>query len=107
MTKRVKNNCAKISFTLSLISIAITFFINYQIAEVYLKSGGKTRALFGIKELYQFGYQYYVVVIGSLSLVLAILSINTKAQEGKAVAVILLSLLAIFAVFARGWRLFV
>jgi len=59
-----KSRYLKISISLSLISISLSVFINIQLAREYSISDGKTRALFGIKELLQFGYQYYVCILG-------------------------------------------
>ena len=102
-----KNTFIKISILLSIFSISISLFINYQIAKEYQSVDRKTQLLFGIKELYQFGYQYYMVVLGLISLVLALLSIKTVNQKSKLFTAILLSVIAITIVFIRIWRLFV
>jgi hypothetical protein len=97
----------QISISLSIISIVITVWINEIIARSYIRSHGKTRALFGLIELLEFGYQYYVAIFGIISLVLAIWSINGNSTIPQKIAMILLSLLAIAIVFGRIWRLFV
>ena len=96
-----------ISILLSVISIAISIFINTQIAKVYLRSSGKNKALFGLTELTRFGYQYYIALLGIVSLIFAILSIKKNAQGIKKITAVLLSLLAMGIVFARIWRLFI
>ncbi len=96
-----------ISILVSNISIFITLFINHKIAEEYLKSNGKSRALFGIKELLQFNYQYYVVIPGIVSCILLILAIKIGIPTGKTITAALLSLLAITIVFVRIWRIFI
>ena len=103
----MKSTYLKISILLSIISIGITLFINNQIAKAYLKSHGKMRALFGLKELLQFAYQYYVAILGFIALIFVIPSIKGNNQKSKTLAAVLLSLLAIIVVFARIWRLFV
>lgn len=55
---QLKINRYIVSIALSLISIAITIIINLKIANAYLESDGKTKALFGLIEFLQFGYQY-------------------------------------------------
>ncbi len=102
-----KINFIKISILLSIISISISHLINYQIAKDYLGVDGKTKALFGIKELLQFGYQYYVLGLGLISLTLAILSINYVNPKSQILTALLLSVIAIVIIFARIWRLFV
>lgn len=98
-----KNPFLKISITLSITSILITIFINFQIAKAYLNSDGKTKALFGLSELLRFGYQYYVVIIGIFALIFALLSL----EKSKSFVGIFLSLLAILVVFVKFWRLFI
>lgn len=104
---RAKPGLLQYSLILSLLSIATTVLINYLIAKEYLRSDGKTQALFGIKELLQFGYQYWVALAGFTALIIAIAgSVKPPASGYKWVA-ILLSLLSITLVFVRIWRLFV
>jgi hypothetical protein len=68
---------------------------------------GKTRALFGLTELLQFGYQYYVVITGAVSLILSVLSIKSNKNQNKKSIALVLSIAAITIVFIRIWRLFV
>ena len=107
MTQIRKSNFIKASVLLSIVSISISLLLNYQIAKEYLRVDGKTKLLFGIKELLQFGYQYYVVVPGLISLTLALLAIKSDNPKNRILIAILLSLIAITIVFARVWRLFV
>ncbi|MFT3844108.1 MAG: hypothetical protein QM725_03575 [Lacibacter sp.] len=96
-----------IAVLLSIISIIATIIINIEIAKEYLRVDGKTRALFGIKELFQFGFQYYVSVIGFISFFFALLHLKVKEDRRKTIAAILLSLFTISIVFGRIWRLIV
>jgi hypothetical protein len=60
------NNSRRIialSLAFSLITIAGVIWINYQIAQRYETSTGKTRALFGIIEL-TYSYKYFLSVVG-------------------------------------------
>jgi len=107
MFQKTKNNYLIFSILLSFISISVTTFINIQMAKEYLRVDGKTKALFGIKELLQFGYQYYVVILGLLSLIFAILSFKSNTQRSKLFAATLLSIFSITIVFLRIWRLFI
>ena len=95
------------SILISVISILTTIYINYQIADRYLRARGKTRALYGLTELLSFGYQYYVVLLGILSFILAAMTINKGEKKNKIISALLLSLLAISIVFARIWRVFI
>ena len=91
---------------MSIISIAITLFINHKIAETFLRADGKARAIF-LPELLVFGYQYYVVLLGIVALILAIIGVRKNTQTTKKTTAVLLSLLAIMIVFVRIWRLFI
>ena len=82
-------------------------YINYQIANSYLKAPGKTRALYGLTEMLSFGYQYYVVILGIVSFILAIMTFNKGDKKNKIISALLLSLFAISMVFARIWRVFI
>jgi len=107
MIQLKKNKYPEVSILLSIISIAASVFINIQIAKQYLRSVGKNRALFGLYELLQFGYQYYVAILGFIALVMAILGIKGDNRRSLKLSAILLSVLALMAVFVRIWRLFV
>jgi hypothetical protein len=95
------------SIILSIISISLSVIINIQIARGYLKTDGKGRALFGIVEALTYGYQYYVCILGVISLIFAILSRKRNNQRFSIAPAILLSLFAVIVVFVRLWRLFV
>jgi hypothetical protein len=96
---------AIISIIVSIFSIIITIFINFKIAMAYLNSDGKTRGLFGIVELLQFGFQHYMAILGVGSLILAFSGKNESKHLKK--CAIIFSILAIVVVFVRIWRLFV
>ncbi len=99
----LKKRLLDLSILLSVISIALTVIINFQIAKAYLKASGKTQALFGLIEMLQFGYQYYVAGIALLSALLAI--INKGPGTSKKYMAIILSLGGLLIVFLRIWRL--
>ena len=91
-----------ISLSLSILSIIFTVFINIQIAKEYLRVDGKTKALFGIKELLQFSYQYYVAILGILALLLALFS---KENQKSIILSASLAIISVALVFLRIWRI--
>ena len=95
------------SIALSLLSIIITIFINIIIADEYRHVDGKTKALFGIKELIQFGFQYYVALLGVIALILSIMSFRSNIKRGIKYTSVALSIIALMVVFARIWRFFI
>ena len=105
MTKLLlKNKFINISIIISILSIIITTAINIQIANEYLRVDGKTKALFGIKEVFQFSYQYYVSILGVAALIFAIIA-NVKFSS-KSIT-ILFAVSSIVLVFVRIWRIFI
>lgn len=98
------NNKLNIGILLSIVSMGITIYINYLIAVRYEQATGKTKALFGLTEMLQFGYQYYVLLPCIAALILIITS---RAQAKRKFTYALLPLIAIILVFVRLWRLFV
>ena len=107
MRRPTKNKILMVSILISLMSIGVTIFINIDISKEYVRVDGKTRALFGIKELYQYGYQYYVAGLGITSLIFLIFSRGGNFQPYKMKIAIILSILSLIIVFARIWRLFI
>lgn len=100
----MKKKLLDVSLVLSVISLTLTLIVNIRIAKEYLRVDGKTQALFGIKEVLQFGYQYYVAVPALLSVVLAMIG---RGKGHKKYIAIILGLTALLIVFLRMWRLFV
>ena len=105
MTKLLlKNKFINISIIISVVSIIITTAINIKIANDYLRVDGKTKALFGVKEVFQFSYQYYVSILGVAALIFAIIA-NVKFSS-KSIN-ILFAVGSIVLVFVRIWRIFI
>jgi len=101
-----KPSLSAISIILSLANIAMIIKINHDIAIRYLSSDGKTKALFGIIEL-QFNYKYYFILIGLLSLSLAILAIRKKGNILITQIATILGILSTALIFVRLWRLMI
>ncbi len=101
------NKLLDISISFSIISIISTLIINAKIANNYNNASGKTQALFGLQEIFTFGYQYYVAIVGIVAFLLVIFSINKPVSNNKKLIAILLSVIAAAIVFLRIWRLFV
>ncbi len=102
-----KNKFSILSIILSITCVIAVIIVNLKIANQYLLSDEKTKALFGLKELTTFFYQYYFVILGIISLIFGL--IGTKKKELKSLYIIALSLsvLSIIFVFIRLWRLMI
>ena len=100
----MKNKLIYISIIISIISIIITTAINIRIANEYLRVDGKTKALFGLKEIFQFSYQYYVCLLGLAAMIFAMKANNRKVSK---IMTLLLAISTIVLVFVRFWRLLV
>ena len=100
----LKNKFIYISIIISIISIVITTAVNIRIANEYLRVDGKTKALFGLKEIFQFSYQYYVCILGVAAIIFAVLA---KTKTVSKTRTLLLAISTIILVFVRFWRLLV
>lgn len=100
----MKNKSIYISIIISVISIIITIAINNQIANEYLRVGGKTKALFGLKEIHQFSYQYYVCILGVVAIFFAV---KANSRILSKTITLLLAISSIVLVFVRSWRFLV
>jgi hypothetical protein len=80
----------------------LTIAINIDIARMWWHTDGKGRALFGLL-LLQFGYEYYVVIVGVAAL---ITGFAVRQEKGRFFCVGL-AISAIVLVFLQIWRLFI
>ena len=70
-----------LSTILSTVCIIAVIIVNQKIANQYLLSDGKTRALFGIIEISQFSYKYYFSILGLLSLIVVLFAFKEKEKK--------------------------
>lgn len=103
----MRKRYTRISILLSVVSLSLTLFINIRIAKEYLRVDRKTQIWFWMTEQIQFGYQYYVALIGIAAMVFALLSLRTANKKTVVIVAVALSVVAIALVFMRIWRLFV
>jgi hypothetical protein len=96
-----------ISVILNGLCIVIIIKINNDIAQRYLLSDSKTKALFGIIETLAFYHQYYFAGLSLIAMILAI--IGTKRKENKLVngLAYIIGFLSCIIIYARVWRLMV
>lgn len=103
----MKIKLAVVSIILSVAGIISTLFINYNIAQTYAASDGKTKALFGIVEQTRFGYQFYLGFFGILAIYTGISAIKSKEPKPSVVLAFALAIISIVLVFVRIWRIFI
>lgn len=94
-----------LSLAISLLSIAVTVFINIKIAHAFIMATGKTKALFGLVSELRFGYKYYVLIPSIVSLIAALLSIIKNSGMVVNILAVALSVISILIVFLNIWRL--
>jgi hypothetical protein len=99
-----KNKSILIPLIISIISVIVTITINILIANEYQQVEGKTKALFGLKELSLFSYQYYVSIFGVVAI---IFSLKAKSSVVSKTITILLAISTIVLVFLKIWRLLI
>jgi len=99
-----KNKYALLSIILSGICIIGLLIFNYNLAQVYLSSDGKTQALFGINEFMRLYIKFYFIpfVIGSL--IFTIRSFQKKEIKSLKYASVICFLIVVATFFIRFWR---
>jgi hypothetical protein len=97
----------QISIFLSLISIFGIIIQNYRLAEMYLKVGGKTRALFGLREIIQLDVKLHLGIISIISLLFGILAFRREENKSFSVFSICLSGVSFTLLFIRFWKLMI
>ncbi len=104
----MKSKFAIFSIVLSTISICLTIKVNYELWVRYMSiTWGKTRALFGLTELLEFGYQNYYAIFGIVSLLLLVISIRRSEKRALIISSVMLAIFSIIAVFSGFWKLFI
>ena len=97
----------QISILFSLVCICGIVFQNYRLAEMFNKSRGKNRALFGITELIQLDVKLYLGIVLVVSLVFGILAIRKAENKQLSILSIILSVIGIILLFIRLWPMMV
>lgn len=92
---------AFISLVLSLISISGNIFQNYRLAELYNKSTGKTRALFGLIELTQLYIKIYLGIVSIVALIFAIIAFRKNENRILTLLSIILSVISFTLLYVR------
>jgi hypothetical protein len=95
------------SYLLSCFTIIGIVLVNWQIAERYLASDGKTQALFGIIEVTSFWYKYFLLLPASIALLLGVMSFRRVDLRIRSLFAVILAVIAISLVLLRVWTAFV
>lgn len=108
MIQRMKKyKFSVLSIILSTVCIIAVIIVNQKIANQYILSDGKTRALFGIIEITQFSYKYYFSILGLLSLIVGLLAIKEKEMKILFQIATFLSILSNISVFIQLWKVMI
>ncbi len=102
-----KYRFSALSIILSIVCMIAVIVVNQKIAELYLLSDGKTRALFGIIENVQFYYKYYFSILGLSSLIFGLMAVRKKEMKLTIQIVIFLSIISNISVFIQLWKLMI
>ena len=104
MTRKINS---MISIVLSILCLLIITWINLKIANRYLSSDGKTKALFGIVEILNYSYKYWFIVLSIGSIITAI--VGKRKNEGKQIFWISMTLgiTSMIIIFTPIWRLMI
>lgn len=97
----------QISILIGLICICGIILQNYRLAEMFNKSSGKNRALFGIIELTQLHIKIYLGIVLIVALTFGIFAIRKTENRQFSIFSIALSLIGIILLFIRIWMIMV
>ena len=100
-------NFSKIAILLSVISILWTLYIESSIYDDYLSSTGKTKALFGLKLLFDYSYRFYLCAFGIVSLFLSFVAHRKNENQLYIIIAILLAISSILLPFMGIWKYFI
>lgn len=103
----IKNKFSVLSIILSIACVIAVIIVNLKIANQYLLSDGKTKAMFGLIEITAFLYQYYFVALGIISLIFGLIAIKKKELKLLYQTALFLSILSIISVFIKLWKLMI
>ncbi|RZK30710.1 MAG: hypothetical protein EOO63_06030 [Hymenobacter sp.] len=105
--KLVDNGLLSLSYLLSTGCLVGILVINHKIATLYLEVSGKTRGLFGLLELVQFGYQYDLLLPLAIALGLGIICYRRKCAKNLSVTAILFASGTMILLVSDIWQLLV
>lgn len=97
----------QISIILSLICICGIVFQNYRLAEMYNKSTGKNRALFGMTEILQLEVKLYLGIALIIGLTFGVLAIRKLENKSLSILSIILNVIGIIFLFVRFWTMMI
>jgi hypothetical protein len=80
---------------------------NYNLSVLYLSAKGKARGLFGLVEVFNCYFKYYILVIVAVSLVFAFWAIRKKEEQAFVYIAIGICVFTSIMVFVPLWRLMV
>lgn len=102
-----KKKIIKIILVLSSVVVLTQAIINYIIYIDYLNSGGKERALFGIKILTTYSYKFVIGIIPLVGFITSLFIAREKEIRTIALYCALVSFISILFSFVSIWRLFI
>ena len=91
----------------SSISLILLIKIEYAIYIDYSNSNGKTQALFGLKELFQYSYKRYYGIIPLLGFISSTILIRKKETKTISTVASIISLIALSFSLLSVWRIFI
>jgi hypothetical protein len=96
-----------VSLVLGLFSLTAIFYVDIEIANTYMHSNGKTKAMFGIIEISRFSYKYLIVIPAILSIILITIVMRKRKFSFLDVAILVIGVTAITGTVTSSWRLII
>ena len=95
------------SIIISLISIVLIIWLNFDLSKTYNLTDGKGRALFGV---FESTYLFYKYLIGFIIIVATLTSFIGAIKKDNSISIyisILLVTISILLIFIRLWKFFI
>jgi hypothetical protein len=102
-----KSKLILIPIILSILFLYWELIIEREIYIDYINSTGKTRALFGLKDLLGYSDRYFIISGGIINLVMTLILIKYRPSKFQLLIGILISTLSIILPFLSIWKIFV
>lgn len=92
-----------VAIILGVLSIISIVYQNYRLAAMYGAAYGKTRALFGIRELIELDIKIFIGLFAIIGLAIGFIAIRKKENKFHSICAITINIIAICLLFVRIW----
>lgn len=104
MTKR---RILYITLLLSALCLFITTYLQFKLFIDYSNSTGKSRGLFGLKEMFQYSYRKYFTILPLFAVAISLFYTKYEELRFLSLTITLVSIMAIIFSLFSVWKLYI